>query len=149
MLAFLLDYNYQSTNKIRKRLYTLLKKFMTNAFLQFVMVGALNTVITYLIYITLLLYVPYMFAYSISYLVGIFIAYFLNTTIVFKTQTNLKSFFQFPLVYVVQYLINIYFLQLLIEHFGMNDKLAPIVTIIISIPITFILSKFVLTGRQH
>lgn len=107
------------------------------------MVGCLNTLATYLLYLSLLLLFPYNLAYSCSYAGGIIISYYLNVLFVFKKKVGWKSFLQFPLVYVLQYVLSIGFINILILYGDLTQTIAPIVAIILTIPITFLLSKFV------
>ncbi|SDH58680.1 Putative flippase GtrA (transmembrane translocase of bactoprenol-linked glucose) [Aneurinibacillus thermoaerophilus] len=116
---------------------------MNKEFFRFLIVGGLNTGITYGIYLVLLLGFPYVLAYSGSYIIGVFISYYLNSKIVFQTNFSIKKMLQFPLVYVVQYVINTMFLYFLVQM-NISEKLAPILVVILSIPITFILSKYIL-----
>jgi len=112
-------------------------------FVRFLFVGVVNTVFGYVMYLLFNLVFSYQVAYTGAYLTGIVFSYFLNTKLVFKTATSWKSFFAFPLVYVVQYLIGIVFLNVLIEKFGVSELIAPFAIIVLSIPVTFLLSRYV------
>ncbi|WP_232278715.1 GtrA family protein [Paenibacillus sp. 481] len=119
-------------------------KFLSKEFLKFVVVGIVNTASTYLIYLLLLSVLSYTLSYTVSYVCGIFISYVLNTYYVFKEKLNYKKMIQYPLVYVVQYVLNAIMLYLLIDYLGLEKEYAPLIVIILSIPITFILSRLII-----
>ncbi|MFF5993861.1 GtrA family protein [Lysinibacillus sp. KU-BSD001] len=119
-------------------------KFMNKEFFRFLIVGGINTVTTYIIYALFLLFLEYNFAYIISYVSGIIVSFILNGKFVFKVHLTLEKAIKFPLVYVVQYMINFLVLNFLIKQLAIHELIAPVIVIIISIPITFILSKVIL-----
>ncbi|HEY2818053.1 MAG TPA: GtrA family protein [Casimicrobiaceae bacterium] len=117
-------------------------------FTRFLIAGAVNTVISYTAYLLLLAILPYLIAYAISYVVGIAISYLLLTRFVFRTQRRLSTAVRFPLVYAVQYLMGSIVLALLVERWGVRASIAAIVAIVASIPVTFLLSRFVLRPKS-
>lgn len=123
---------------------TLIQKIIDNRLVRFVGVGGLNTFVTYILYLLLILIVNYQVAYTITYIVGIFLAYWLSLKIVFQTKSTKKKLFLFPFVYLFQYLFGLSIMYVLIEILGLNQFFAPLVVAICSIPITFILSRFIL-----
>jgi len=122
----------------------LIQKIINNRLIRFVGVGGLNTFITYILYLVLILVVNYKIAYTISYIIGIFLSYWLNLKIVFQTKSTKKKIFLFPLVYLFQYIFGLLLMYGLVEILGFNQFFAPIIVAICSIPITFILSRFIL-----
>jgi putative flippase GtrA len=122
-------------------------KFNKNEFFKFIFFGGINTVLSYAIYVVLLLFLIYPVAYSLAYFLGIFISYYLNSRFVFKRDVRLVKAFQYPLVYLVQYLLGVSLLSVLIEIFSLNKFIAPALVIMITIPVTFSLSRFIIKGR--
>lgn len=121
-----------------------IQKIIDNRLVRFIGVGGLNTFITYILYLLLILIVNYKVAYTITYIVGIFFAYWLSLKIVFQTKSTKKKLFLFPFVYLFQYIFGLLVMYVLIEMLGLNQFLAPLIVTICSIPITFILSRFIL-----
>lgn len=117
---------------------------MSKQFFRFLIIGSFNTGVTYLLYLALLYLLPYSVAYTISYILGIIVAYILNSKIVFKSNISIKKIAIYPIVYIIQYLINIGGLFFLVDLLGVEQKIAPIIIIGVSIPITFILNKYIL-----
>lgn len=126
----------------------LMRNILQKEIIRYLIVGGLNTVVTYVLYLLILNVSNITIAYTTSYILGILISYFLNVIFVFKTKVSIKKFFQFPLVYVVQYFLNTFFLIILVKNLNVNEKLAPLIILIISIPITFILTKVILGNRK-
>ena len=134
--------------KLAKGLRSLLMRYTNKEFIKFAVVGLINTATTYIIYILLLNFLSYGISYTISYIGGIFISYVLNSYYVFKEKLNAKKMIQYPLVYLVQYGINAVMLYLLVGWLSMREEYAPLLVIIITIPITFILSRLIIK-KQH
>jgi putative flippase GtrA len=116
-------------------------------FARFIVAGAINTGISYAVYLVLLVLLPYLAAYTISYVVGIVISYLLLTRFVFRARRRLATAVRFPLVYVAQYLIGSAVIVLLVEAMGVRASIAAIVAIVVSIPVTFSLSRFLLRAK--
>ena len=116
---------------------------MPATFLKFLLSGGVNTLITYIIYLVLLNYLPYGFSYSISFGVGIIIAYSLNRFFVFHTKGNANTVLLFPLVYVIQYLVGFMLVFLWVEMFNWHVFFAPLAATLVTIPLTYILTRWV------
>jgi putative flippase GtrA len=115
-------------------------------FLRFFLSGGLNTVITYGIYLLLLQQLPYQISYTIAYVTGIVISYTLNRFFVFQKHRGLQSILLFPFVYIIQYGTGLLILWLWIDIALLNAKIAPLVVIFVTLPLTYVLSRFVFLG---
>ena len=120
-------------------------KSIQGEFARFLLAGATNTVLSYLLYLFLLEFLAYLLAYSIAYCIGIAISYFLNVYFVFKKRASLASFIKFPAVYLIQYCLGAVMLWLLVGGAGITPAIAMIGVIVVTIPVTFLASRFVLT----
>lgn len=116
--------------------------------MKFVVSGGINTLATYIIYLLLLMIFNYSVAYTLSYLSGILISFYLNSIFVFKEKVTLKKFLRFPIVYAVQYLVNMFMIYVLVEELHVTAQIVPLIVIVITIPITYILSKVIIKGRK-
>jgi putative flippase GtrA len=115
--------------------------------LRFLLTGATNTVATYLLYLLLQLVLPYQGAYAISFVAGIAFSYWLNIRFVFRSGHTTARALAFPFVYLVQYLAGALLLAFLVERIGMAQEVAPIVVVVATLPLTFLLSRYVLARR--
>lgn len=120
------------------------KKAIHGEFFRFLLVGATNTILGYVLYLLLLDFCGYLYAYSISYCIGIVFSYVMNSRFVFRQSMSLARFLQFPAVYVIQYSLGAAILWLLVGRLHIAPSLAMIGVVIVTIPVTFLASRFVL-----
>lgn len=113
-------------------------------FLRFLLVGGVQTVLSYLFFLLLLLVLAYPVAYSVSYCSGIVLSYFLNTLFVFREKVRWSSFLKFPLVYLMQYLLGLALIWFFVRHLGIPPSWAMLGVIALTVPVTFLTSRFVL-----
>ena len=111
---------------------------------RFLLVGATNTAVSYVLYLLLLEFMPYLYAYSISYGLGIVVSYILNSRFVFRQPLSLGKFLQFPIVYAIQYGLGATILWLLVGKVSISPELAMLAVVAVTIPVTFVTSRFIL-----
>lgn len=114
---------------------------------RFGMVGAVNTVTFYALYLALHPYLPYFAAFTAAFLVSMVGSFFMNTYFTYRTRPTWRKFLLFPLPNVTNYLVQSAGVFALVQWAGVNDRIAPLLAAVVAIPITFVLSKLVLTGR--
>lgn len=119
------------------------KKSLTDL-IKFVIGGGINTAFTFFLYFGLQVILPYQVAYALAFVTGIVFSYWFNARIVFNIPIRWKGFFAFPLVYLVQYLLSAMLLSVFVERLGIPQSVAPLVVIILTIPITFALTRWFL-----
>lgn len=115
--------------------------------IRFLMAGGLNTVITYLIYLIALHPLGYAYAYTLSYVSGLLLAYTLNRKFVFRSHRGWVSFWLMPAVYLAQYALGLGIVWLWVEQLGWRPEPAPLIAIACSLPITFVMSKWLFTKK--
>jgi putative flippase GtrA len=115
---------------------------------RFIICGTVNTLVTYIVYLACLLVLPYLVAYTVTYVAGIFLSYYLNSRFTFRQPLSIIRAFQFPLVYIAQYTLGICLLYLLVKVLGISEKLAPIFVILLTLPVTFLLSRLIVRGKR-
>lgn len=119
-----------------------------NSFFRFLLSGGINTAFTYAIYLILLHFLNYKVSYSIAYISGVILSFILNRFFVFATHKGIKSIVLYPFVYVFQYCFGLFIVWLWVSVLKLAPEIAPIVSIILTIPLTFILSRFIFVGRK-
>jgi putative flippase GtrA len=128
-----------------------MKKFaataMRSSAARFLVAGAINTGSTYLLYLLLLRVLPYGASYSIAFLAGIVIAYVLNRLYVFKAHRGVASVVALPFVYLIQYGVGMLVLWVWVAWAGWDERLAPLAAILLTLPITYGLSRLSFGGR--
>lgn len=112
------------------------------SFYRFIIIGFFNTFSGYAIYLVLVnLFFNHINSYIISYIVGIVISYFLNSSFVFKVQPKFSTFLVFPLVYIIQFILGFAGIYFLIDILAINKNIAPLIIIVFTLPIGFLLSR--------
>lgn len=112
--------------------------------IKFVIGGGINTAFTFALYYGLQIVLLYQVAYALAFATGIVFSYWFNATIVFRKPVSWKGFFAFPLVYLAQYLLSAVLLSVFVERFGIAQGVAPLVVIVVTIPVTFVLTRWFL-----
>jgi putative flippase GtrA len=122
-------------------------KFGNLYLIRFIILGLINTTLTYFLYLILLFLLPYVWAYSITYLFGLTISYFLSSYWVFKKNIAIKSGMYFLIYHLSNYLVNIMALWIFIDLIGLSEKIAPVITISLLTPIFYLISKKIFLGK--
>lgn len=120
-----------------------------SVFYRFLLGGATNTILSYVLYFILLKFLSYRVSYTLAFLFGISLAYILNRYFVFQTSRRLLSIGLFPIVYVVQYLVGLLIVSIWVERIGAPRELAPVAAILVTIPLTFVLTRLVFVDRSR
>jgi putative flippase GtrA len=119
-------------------------RFIEREPVRFVLAGGLNAVACYAAYLGLLPLLGYAVAYSVTYFGGIFFAYYLSARLVFRRPLQWRHAVQYPLVYVLQYGLGITLTTALIEGLHLHAVYAPPLAIMITLPFTFWLARWII-----
>jgi len=113
-------------------------------FFRFVIVRGACAVVTYGAYLLLLRAVTYTPAYVASYALGIVLAYVANSHFVFRAPMKRRAAMRFPAVYLFQFVANYLALRILVEVAGVPASWALAISIGVTIPLTFVLSRWII-----
>lgn len=114
---------------------------------RFVIGGGVNTLLSYVIYWALLLWLSYPYAYTISYGAAILTGFAINTYFVFRTAWSWRKLAAFPLIQLLNYGLGLATVTVSIRYFGIDARLAPIVATVVVLPINFLLTRMLM--RHH
>ncbi|MFB9861368.1 GtrA family protein [Salinicoccus siamensis] len=118
-----------------------------NEVLRFIFVGLINTINYYALYILLVkMGAPYLAAHLTGFAVAFIISYFLNCRYVYKVRPTLAKFLKFPLSQVFNMGLQTALLYLFVESFGWSEPFAPLPVLIITVPFTYIVTRWILKG---
>lgn len=115
--------------------------------LRFGLVGACNLLTYFVVYLALHLVLPYLVAHTIAYAVAIVLSFFLNCYFTYRARPTLKKFVLYPLSQVSSFLTTTVGVTVLVEFFLVDERVAPFIAAAVSIPISFLLTRLILTGR--
>lgn len=114
-------------------------------FISFGLVGGINTILTYLIYLTLYQLINPTAAMGVGYGLTSILGLFLNDTWVFKVKDHhqLKSvapryYFSYGLTFILSLVLTSFWNDAL----GLPKPLAPMFSLMVTVPTNFLLSKF-------
>jgi len=114
---------------------------------RFLISGLLNTFATLVLYWLLLyLFSPHA-AYAISFASGVALSYLLNLRFVFRERHSTRKMLIFPAVYLLTYAVGALVLQLAIRYWRVAAGLAPLLSVACTVPISFLLLRWLLTDR--
>lgn len=113
-------------------------------FIKFSIVGFSNTVISLFVYYVLLwLECNYLIANAMSWIVSVFNAFYWNNKYVFKNEnTWIKALIRTYISYGCSFILGSLMLIVLIEFFKVSDIIAPLIILVITIPLNFLMNKF-------
>ncbi|HDZ6328493.1 TPA: flippase GtxA [Staphylococcus aureus] len=114
--------------------------------LKFIIVGGINTLIYYVVYLLLLklLHIEYMISHITGFIVAFVISYYLNCYFVYRVKPTWRKFISFPITQIVNISLQTVLLYVFVSWLNLPAEIAPFAGLIITIPITFILSKWIL-----
>lgn len=113
-------------------------------FIKFSIVGFSNTVISlFVYYILLLLECNYLISNAMSWIISVFNAFYWNNKYVFRNEnTWLKALIRTYISYGFSFILGNILLIVLIEFFKVSEIIAPLIILVITIPLNFLMNKF-------
>ena len=114
-------------------------------FLQYGLNGAINTVVTYGLYVLLVRFIDYRIAIVLVYIVGIALLYYLHSALVFGAPGRIGSF---VMIYVCLMVVNIVLTWSIVESLNWSKEAAQLPAILVVFIVGFVLNKrFVFSPR--
>ena len=118
-------------------------------FIKFGLVGVLNTAISLAVYYIFIYINPalYLWGQTVGWVVSVLNAFYFSNRVVFKQESNtpkelwlrlLRSY----IAYGSTFLLSLLLLYLQIEIWHISEWIAPIINLLITIPLNFIVNKF-------
>lgn len=108
---------------------------------RFLVSGATNTALTYLLYLGTLGALGHRLAYTLAFASGLLLVYLLNRHFVFRTHAGWRSVLAMPLIYLVQYLVGLGVVEIWVRLLGWPATLAPLAAIGVTVPMVYLLSR--------
>ncbi|HFF7947631.1 TPA: flippase GtxA [Staphylococcus aureus] len=114
--------------------------------LKFIIVGGINTLNYYVVYLLLLklLHIEYMISHITGFLVAFVISYYLNCYFVYRVKPTWRKFISFPITQIVNVSLQTVLLYVFVSWLNLPAEIAAFAGLVITIPITFVLSKWIL-----
>lgn len=116
-------------------------------FMRFGIVGTLSSAIHYGVYCLVLLVANANVSFTSGYAVGFVCNYFLTTFFTFRAKPSSENVVGFGFSHLINYLLEIGLLNLFL-CLGVGEFLAPILVLILVVPVNFLILHFVYTYRR-
>ena len=110
--------------------------------IRFAIVGILVTAIHYGVYWLLQLVINVNIAWTVGYIAGFVFNYYMSAYYIFRKKTSAKNGAGFGVAHIVNYLLQMVLLNFFIR-IGLSAEMAPVGVYAISIPVNFLLVRFV------
>ncbi|HHW6773298.1 TPA: flippase GtxA [Staphylococcus aureus] len=114
--------------------------------LKFIIVDGINTLNYYVVYLLLLklFHIEYMISHITGFIVAFVISYYLNCYFVYRVKPTWRKFISFPITQLVNASLQTVLLYVFVSWLNLPAEIAPFAGLVITIPITFVLSKWIL-----
>ena len=117
---------------------------------RFLLFGAFNTVLTYLLYCVLVFVMHPQLAYALVFALGIALAWAGNSRFVFRRPLTGKVAAVYPLMYLAQYLLTAALIHALTAWLSLGARAALAIALIITTPLSFAWNRALLArGPQR
>lgn len=126
------------------RITTMYKMSEVIRFIKFGIVGISNTALLLLLYYTCI-YIgfSYLWANTIAWIISIFNAYYWNNKYVFNSHRSWKEkLVKTYCAYGISYSVSMALLYVFVDILRITDKIAPLLVLIITVPLNYILNRF-------
>ncbi len=116
-------------------------------FVRFVLVGGFATVLHYVLYLLLQMVLNVNVAYTVGYLLAFVANFYLTSYFTFGTLPSWRKLFGMGGAHLVNYLLQLVLLNIFL-WLGLLQEWAPLPVFAISVPVSFILVRFVFTRNK-
>lgn len=118
---------------------------------RFILTGGFNTFNYYLMYLILfeLFDFVYINAHITGFLYSAFCSFFMTTMYTFKQKPTWKKFIAFPITFLPNFVISTLGTIILVNNQILSETYASLIAMMVAIPITFVVSKIVLTKSNN
>ncbi|GGA96776.1 GtrA family protein [Macrococcus hajekii] len=123
-------------------------KLFSSAFIRFIIVGVINTVNYYIMYLLLLNIAPYMVSHVSAFLWSFICSYYLNCYFVYHVKPKISTFLKFPLTQIINMGLQTVLLMLFVKM-RLDERLAPFPALIITVPVTYLIAKYIFVEGEY
>jgi putative flippase GtrA len=109
----------------------------------FLVVGVLNTLLTYVAYLGFLRLVHYAWAFTGAFLVGLVFTGLMNIRVTFARHPTVAACAIFAAFYTVYYVFALALLHGFVDYLGVDEHWAPLLMLPIVVPINFVITRLI------
>lgn len=123
-----------------------LTKLYAHPAVRFLAVGGANFVVTYAVYLLTLLAFDYRIAFGVAFIAGLLFTSVLTIRHTFTQRLSVVRVTLYGGYYLLYFFVNIRLIELLVEGYGIDEKWAPFVSLVVLTPVHYLLSKLLVAA---
>ncbi|MGV9250346.1 GtrA family protein [Streptomyces sp. NPDC003697] len=108
------------------------------------MVGVVNTLAYYTLYLVFLTRLPYLAAHALAFVLSMIGSFFLNARFTYRTRPTWRKFLLFPLTNVTNFLLTTVGVYVIVDVLHAGNRFAPLLASAAAIPVTFVVSRMIM-----
>jgi putative flippase GtrA len=117
--------------------------------IKFLIAGVTNTLLTYAIFIALILFAETWIAFTFAYAIGLVWTVFMSSKWVFGSRTVPKEILKFGVMHLILFLIGQAVIWFAASQGIQDELLVSTLIIALTAPLAYFAGKFVFTGNQR
>ena len=111
---------------------------------RFLTSGVFNTVLSYCLYLLLNLFLDYLVAYTIAFVMTVFTAYILHSVFVFREQLTLMKSAKYQVMHGFLYCVSMGTVFVLVDWFLVSEALAPVLALFVVVPLSYVIGRWII-----
>lgn len=117
---------------------------LNHKFIKFLIVGGINTLLSFLVYQIFLLNFNYKIAYLGAYIFGVIFTLLLNARVVFYAKISSLIIFLYTTFFIISYLLGLFLIQFGVEAFLVDKRIIILFVSILLAPFNFFSIKYIM-----
>ncbi|MEU9151993.1 GtrA family protein [Streptomyces sp. NPDC048417] len=113
----------------------------------FALIGVINTATYYGLYLLFLMYLPYLAAHILAFLLSMIGSFFLNAKFTYRIRPTWRKFLLFPLTNATNFVITTVGVYVIVDVLHAGSRFAPLMASAAAIPVTFVVSRWVMLPK--
>lgn len=116
--------------------------------IKFCIVGVVNTLTSYAVYLLLLPIMPYLAAHISGWIVGVIISYLLNARYTYGVQRSWKTFALYPLSSLPNIILSSIGVVVMIELLHWSKILSPLIATLLAVPFAYAIARVIMVRPE-
>ncbi|HZX38809.1 MAG TPA: GtrA family protein [Streptomyces sp.] len=117
---------------------------LSGQILVFAVVGVINTLTYYGLYLLFLMRLPYLAAHILAFTLSMVGSFFLNARFTYRTRPTWRKFLLFPLTNATNFLVTTAGVYVIVDILHAGSRFAPLLASGAAIPVTFVVSRMIM-----
>ncbi|MFI2643642.1 GtrA family protein [Streptomyces sp. NPDC018610] len=128
-------------------MHSTLARPVTRQIVTFAVVGVVNTLTYYLLYLLFLMRLPYLAAHVLAFAISMVGSFFLNARFTYRIRPTWRKFLLFPLTNATNFVITTVGVYVIVDVLHAGSRFAPLLASAAAIPVTFVVSRMIMLPK--